>query len=48
MIKNTYATHSKATKALLASPQVLNFLKQYSASIEVLKGKKQCIWIAKN
>jgi len=48
MIKNTYPTHPKRTKSFLPNPQVLDFLKKYSASIEVLKGKKNIILIQKN
>jgi hypothetical protein len=48
MIKNTYPTSPTSTTTLLPDPSVLQFLKAYSQSLEVLKGKKDRIFIGKN
>jgi hypothetical protein len=48
MIKNTYPATSASNTTLLPDPRVLQFLKMYSQSIEVVKGKKARIFIGKN
>jgi hypothetical protein len=48
MIKNTYPAPSTQTSALLPDPRVLEFLKLYSQSLEVIKGKRARILIGKN
>jgi hypothetical protein len=48
MIKNTYPAPSASNTTLLPDPRVLQFLKMYSQSLEVVKGKKASIFIGKN
>jgi hypothetical protein len=48
MIKNTYSANPTPATALLPDPSVLQFLKSYSQALEVLKGKKDKIFIGKN
>lgn len=48
MIKNTYSSNPNPTTNLLPNPSVLLFLKQYSQSVEALKGKKGSYLLAKN
>jgi hypothetical protein len=48
MIKNTYSAPSTTNTALLPDPRVLQFLKLYSQSLELMKGKKASIFIGKN
>jgi hypothetical protein len=48
MIKNTYPATSTSNTTLLPDPRVLQFLKMYSQSVEVVKGKKASIFIGKN
>lgn len=48
MIKNTYSSHLNSTATLLPDPRIIMFLKQYSQSLEVLKGKKKPYIVGKN
>lgn len=48
MIKNTYSSNPNPTTNLLPHPKVLLFLKQYSQSIETLKGKNRSYLLGKN
>jgi len=43
MIKNTYPTTSTSSTNLLPHPNVLQFLKMYSSSLDVVKGKKTVV-----
>jgi hypothetical protein len=48
MIKNTYPAQPTPSATLLPDPSILQFLKMYSRSIEVIKGKNAAILVGKN
>jgi hypothetical protein len=48
MIKNTYPAQPSPSTTLLPDSRVLHFLKMYSQSIEVVKGKQGNFIIGKN
>jgi len=48
MIKNTYSAQPTPSTSLLPDPSILQFLKMYSQSIEVIKGKTASILVGKN
>jgi hypothetical protein len=48
MIKNTYSVTATSNPTLLPNASVIDFLKRYSQSIEVLKGTKTKVVLDKN
>lgn len=48
MIKNPYSAQPCQNNVLLPHPKTLQFLKMYSKSIDVVKGKKAMILLVKN
>jgi hypothetical protein len=48
MIKNPYSAQPTSSTALLPDPNILRFLKMYSQSLEVIKGKSASILVGKN
>ncbi len=48
MIKNPYSEQPTSSATLLPDPSILQFLKMYSQSLEVIKGKSASILVGKN
>jgi hypothetical protein len=48
MIKNPYSAQPTSSTTLLPDPSILQFLKMYSQSLEVIKGKSASIIVGKN
>jgi hypothetical protein len=48
MIKNSYSAQPTTSATFLPHPSVLQFLKMYSKSVEVIKGKSASIIVGKN
>lgn len=48
MIKNTYSAPTTSNPTMLPNASVIDFLKRYSQSIEVLKGVKSKVVFDKN
>ena len=48
MIKNPYSAQPTSSASLLPDPSILQFLKMYSQSLEVIKGKSASILVGKN
>jgi hypothetical protein len=48
MIKNTYPAQPTPSATLLPDPSILQFLKMYSQSLEVIKGKTASVFVGKN
>jgi hypothetical protein len=48
MIKNPYSAQPTSSTTLLPDPSIVQFLKMYSQSVEVVKGLSTAVLVGKN